>query len=110
MTLRRDKRINNSEPLKIWFWSLVGVIVFCFFTYGFLVRGVIVNVVERQNMENELSALNSKVSALESVYIKAKNDITPELAGNIGFVTATKQEFVMREENKPGLSLLTSGL
>jgi len=42
------------------------------FSYGYCVRGAIVNIVARESMEKDLSTLNSKVLDLESKYIKAK--------------------------------------
>ncbi len=104
----KNKKINNCEPLKKWFWSFVMVFVFCLFSYGYCVRGAIVNIVERQNMETEISALNTKVVKLESEYIKAKNNITPELAANLGFVALTNTKFVAKSVNTPGLSLITN--
>jgi len=102
---------NNREPLKIWVWSLVSVFVFCIFSYIYLVQGAIVNIVARQNMETELSALNSKVVDLETQYMKAKKTITPELAQGLGFVVVSNQKFVTRNTtNDSGLSVLTSGM
>ena len=112
MTIRKDKRINNSEPLKVWIWSLLGVFVFCLFSYVYLVRGAIVNIVARQNMETNLAVLSSKVSDLETQYIKAKNDVTPELAQSLGFIAVSdaNQKFVTRNTKASGLSVLTPGL
>jgi hypothetical protein len=104
----KNKKINNSEPLKGCFWCLVLMLTFCFFSYGYCVRGAIVNIVERQNMEAEISTLNTKVVKLESEYIKAKNNITPELAANLGFVTLTNTKFVAKSVNIPALSLITN--
>jgi hypothetical protein len=104
----KNKKINNSEPLKKWFWSLVMVFVFCLFSYGYYVRGAIVNIVERQNMETEISVLNTRVVNLESEYIKAKNNITPELAANLGFVPVSNTKFVVKSVNAPSLSLITN--
>lgn len=105
-----NKNINNGESLKVWFWTLVSVFVFCLFSYGFCVRGAIVNIVARQNMETELSALNTKVVNLEADYIKAKNNVTPELAVNMGFVTPANHKFITRNVKTQGLSLVTPGI
>ena len=110
MSKRYNKRIDNSEPLKGYFWSLVFVLVFCLFSYGYLVRGAIVNVVNRQSMENDLSTLNSKVLDLEIEYFKVKNSVTPELASDLGFVAVSNQKFVTKDAKNPGLSLLTPDL
>lgn len=107
MLNRRNKRIDNSEPTKIWFWALTGIFILCFFSYGYLVRAAIVNIVSRQNIESELSVLNSKILDLESEYIKTKNSITMETANSLGFVAVSSQKFVTKSINIPGLSLAT---
>ena len=110
MTLRKDKRIDNSEPLKILTWSLLAVILICLISYGYLIRGSIVNIVARQNMETQLSDLGSRVSDLETEYLKAEGNITPELATSMGFVAVADQKFVMTAVRPaPGLSVLTPG-
>ena len=109
MSRRTEKKIANNEPLKKWVWFMVSILVFCLFSYGYFVRGAIVNIVARQNMETEFNVLNSKVSDLEAEYIKAENIVTPELAANLGFVAVTGQRFVTRETKSPGLSVLTPG-
>jgi hypothetical protein len=106
---RKNKKINNREPNKVYCWSLITVLCFCLFSYGYLVRGVTVSIVARQAMESDLSSLNSKVITLESEYIKAKNSITGELAQNLGFIAASNQKFVSKTTNNPGLSLVTTG-
>lgn len=106
----KNKRIGNSEGTRIWFWSLTAVLVFSSFSYGYLVRGAIVNVVARQNIESQLSTLNTKVLNLESEYINIGNSITPEKAQSLGFVPVSSQKFVLKDASRPGLSVLTSGL
>jgi hypothetical protein len=109
MFSQRQKRINNREPGKICCWSLITMLSLCLFSYGYFVRGITVNIVTRQNMESDISSLSSRVLALESDYIKAKNSITGELASNMGFVPVSNQKFVQKQVNNPGLSLITPG-
>ncbi len=109
MFSRKEKRINNFEPAKVWFWCLLVVFTISLFSYGFLVQNSIVNVVNRQNMENEIAVLNSHIIELEAGYIKAKNAITPEIARDLGFKEAVNQKFVTRTVTYPSVSLLTSG-
>jgi hypothetical protein len=108
MTFTRTKKIDNSEPSKGCFWCLVFLLTFCLFSYGYCVRGAIVNIVERQNIESDLSVLNTKVAGLEAEYIKAKSAITPELAANLGFISQANKKFVVKTVNTPGLSLITN--
>ena len=98
MSNQKDKRINNCEPLKKWFWSFIMVLIICLFSYGYCVRTAIVNIVERQNMESELSTLDSKVQILEAEYFKAKNSVTPELAQTMGFIDFSSYYPYSREE------------
>lgn len=109
MTKRRDKRTDNGQPSKVWFWALACLIIFCVFSYGFLFREIMVDIVARQNMDKNLSVLSSRVVSLESDYYKAKNAITPEMAASLGFIAVSGQKFVTRDANNPGLSLVGSG-
>jgi hypothetical protein len=107
MSNRKQNRINNCEPNKKYFWSLLVILTLCVISYGLLFRGALVNIVARQNMESELSSLSSKVANLESDYIKAKNGITQELAVNLGFIAVSNQKFVTKDTKTTGLSLVT---
>lgn len=110
MSYRKHKTIStNSEPLKKWVWSLSSILLLCVISYGYFIRGMTVNIVTRVAMESELSTLNSKVSSLESEYIRAKNNVTMEKAQTIGFIAATNQKFVTKDVKTPGLSVLTTG-
>lgn len=106
---QKQKRINNREPSKIFCWSLVAVLAICLFSYGYFVRGITVNIVDRQNMERDISSLSTNVLTLESEYIRAKNSITGELALNMGFIPVSSQKFVQKQVNNSGLSLIIPG-
>lgn len=105
MTLNRNKRIINSEQPKIFFWSVVLFIFLGLFSYGYLVRSAIVNIVSRQTIEKSILALSSEVLSLESEYVKAKNNVTLDSAKNLGFVTVSSQKFVTKTSNTLGLSV-----
>lgn len=110
MSNKKYKIINNTEPLKIWIWLFVAVFFISLLSYGYFIRVATINIVARQNMEAETSVLNSKVVDLESKYIKDKNDITLEKAYSLGFMAVSNQKYVTRNTEKPGLSLVTTGL
>lgn len=107
---KKDKRINNREPNKVYCWSLITMLSLCLFSYGYFVRGVTVSIVARQTMEENLSNLNSRVITLESEYIKTKNSITGEMAQNLGYISPSNQKFVSKDTRNPGLSLVTTGI
>ncbi len=105
MTLSKNNRINNQDKTRVLFWSLIIMICFCVFSYGYFVRTTIVNIVTRQTMEKELSLLSSKVLSLESEYVKVKNNVTLEQAQNSGFVSALNQKFVTKTNTDSGFSV-----
>ena len=108
MSHKTDKRIIRNEPLKIWFWGILTLILLCALSYSLLFKTVMSNIIGRENMDSQFSMINSRIVQLETEYIRTKNDITSELAGNIGFITAPKQIFVSSKAPVSGLSLLTS--
>jgi hypothetical protein len=107
MTNRINKRIVSTGQAKVIFWSLIFVLFFSLFSYGYLVRGAIVDIVLRQTMERQISLTSTKVLELESEYIKAKNNISLGTAQNLGFVAVSSQKFVSEDlSDRPGLSLV----
>ncbi len=110
MTINRREKTISDEPLKKYFWSLLLVLFLCLFSYGYLVRGAIISIVDRQNMESNLAGLNSRILDLESEYLKLKNDVTPEWALTLGFIPVSTEKFVAKDAKNPNLSLVTSDL
>lgn len=110
MSKGKIKRIDDNKGKKVCFWAFLFIFLFSVFSYGFLVQGAIMDIVARQDMENEFSTLYSKVVDLEAQYIKAKNSVTMEKAYELGFVSATNTNYVVRSVENPGLSLVTTDL
>jgi len=110
MTKAITNKLNKIEDLqKKMFWASLLITVFFATAYGLLVRDTIMNVVGRQNMEKEISALASSVGSLESDYISLKNNVTLELAYSKGFVANNSQKFVMKgDAGTQGLSVLSN--
>lgn len=107
MFSRREKRIDNREPIRAYVWAGFGLILFGVITYGYLVHNSIVNIVSRQNLETEISTISAQVVSLEAEYIKLKNGVTAELAQSLGFVSPVSKKFVTKSAVNPGLSLVT---
>lgn len=105
MTFSKNKKINNIERPKAIFWCLGLFIFLGLFSYGYLVKASIINIVDRQEMNKEISILSSKVVSLESEYVKVKNNITVESAKSLGFVSASSQKFVTKTDSALGLSV-----
>jgi hypothetical protein len=106
MTNNHNNKIKNAEQPKAIFWVLLVVICLCLFSYGYMVRASIVNIVERQDMEKEVASLGSRVLMLESEYVKVKNNVTLDSARALGFVAVSSQKFVDSKGTKTaGLSV-----
>lgn len=106
MFRQKVQKINNQESTKTLFCLFIMIIFVCLFSYGYLIRDTIVNIVSRQNIENQLSVLSSDIISLESQYIKVKNAVTLESAQNMGFVSVLAPKYVNREVKGPDLSLI----
>lgn len=82
---------------KIAVWLLGILIVSSFVLYMFFVNQAVLNVVAREEIENDLAGLNAKVSELEFEYISLKNSITIKYALDRGFEEARDVAFVERD-------------
>lgn len=94
--------IRNIERRLVTF--LTGVLVVFAVLYGYFVSTSIVNVLVRQEVEQEIATLNSIISSFEFDYITRKEHINLEYAYALGFTHITKKQFVTRK------SLLSQGL
>lgn len=81
---------------KAAFWSLIGVIIASAVLYVVFVTQTINNVVERKQLESEISSLSIAVSEMEFQYISYKNDITLEKAYDLGFKESPETHFASR--------------
>lgn len=66
-------------------------------SYGYFVSKSIVNVIIREEIEQDLAKANSHLSILESGYIEKKNAINLELAYELGFENIADKKFVARK-------------
>ena len=78
------------------FWGLVTAICTLMALYGFFVSTSIVNVIVREEIEQEIAATNARISELEFDYIHKKNAINLEYAHAMGFNSPVAQTFVAR--------------
>ena len=87
-TLALQKRI---------FWSLIVAILGLFALYGYFVSTSITNVLLREEVEENILAVNSEISQLEFIYLDQKNTVTLEFAYEMGFIDINDKEFVSRK-------------
>ncbi len=83
---------------KTLFWSMASVLVVMIGLYAYTVNQTVWNAFGRDNAEEQIVALNSKLADLEFEYIKLSNDISMEKALSLGFKNADKNTiFATRE-------------
>ena len=83
---------------KTLFWSMFSVLVVMFSLYGYMVNQTVWNAFNRDNAEEQIIALNSKLGDLEFQYINLSNGISMEKAVELGFKSAGKNTlFATRE-------------
>lgn len=89
------------------FWGLVALIVCLVSSYIYFVNRTVFTIVKRQNMEKEISTLNSHIGELESKYISTKNSIDLDLAYSLGYKDVAQTKYVTRSQSTKELSLNT---
>lgn len=83
---------------KTLFWSMISVLVLMVGLYAYMVNQTVWNAFGRDNAEEQIVALNSKLADLEFEYIKLSNEISMEKAISLGFKSADKNTiFATRE-------------
>ena len=79
------------------FWIFVIVIIALMGLYGYFVSKSIINVIIREEIEQDLARVNAHISSLEYDYIEKKNNINLELAYELGFEDTSSKKFVTRK-------------
>lgn len=88
---------------KAVFWFLVALSLSAFIWYGYAISNAVWNTVRRQEIEENLSALRSKVGDLQARAISMRGDITLQLAKELGF-EETAVTFITRQPLGSGIS------
>lgn len=110
MSIKKNTYVNNLQLPKSLFWCFSIFFLITVFTYGYLVRSTIANIVDRKDYDQQVSVLTTKLTTLETEYIQLKNSITMESAKGFGFQAARTTKFVAKNILEPaGLSLVQFG-
>ncbi|MBU6430817.1 MAG: hypothetical protein KGJ58_00835 [Patescibacteria group bacterium] len=100
----KNKILNMEHSERKIFWCLALFVAAFSGLYMYFVNGAIVNVVERQKIEKEIAALNSRISDLESSYLDLNNQISFNRALSMGFVKMADEKYVFRKTLSANLS------
>lgn len=90
-----------------FFWFLVSVSVFSLLIYVYAINAAAHHIAVRQNLESEVTALNSSLGSLEFDSIALKNAITMEVASIYGFEEVREPLYVSRNSPATALTLNT---
>ena len=96
---------TNYEKMVLW--SVSGIIVVLLFTYSYFVNASVLAVVERKNIEKEISLASSRSATLEHEYFAQSEKINISLAHSIGFYEPRAEHFAQRGASRS--STLTLG-
>lgn len=97
------KNFEYSERKAFWYLVLFAIVFSGFYSY--FVNKAIINVVERQKIEEEIASVNSRIGDLEFFYLKLNKKINLEYAFSAGFVKITKEKYVHRKAIGTNLSI-----
>ena len=82
--------------LQILFWGISAVLFASVLFHTFLINATVSNIVERTSLERGIAETSVHIGELESVYMGLRADITPELAGSLGFNETENVVFAVR--------------
>lgn len=80
------------------FWGLLGILVLSVGFYMYFINATVHNVVARQNLESESGTLTLAIGNQEFEYIKARNNITIQVAYAKGFKDVSQKTYISRNE------------
>lgn len=103
-TLKMVRQVGyDAEARRSVFKVLLGVLVFLFFLYMYLIGSITFNVLARKSLEVNISELGNDVSDIELEYIALSNSINAQFGKEIGFIDAKNTIFVSRNEDRVAL-------
>ena len=79
------------------FWTFISVLILLLGLYGYFVSKSIINIIIREEIEQDLARAGANISNLEYDYILKKDTINLELAYELGFEDAGSKKFVTRK-------------
>lgn len=92
----KNKLATITAFEKKAFWALLLAVAALCLLYVYFVSSSIMNVVLREEIQQEIALVNSDIGSLESEYLAKKNEITFAYAQDLGFVAVEEKKFVAR--------------
>jgi len=89
---------------RVWVLSLGGVLISIFALYMYFVTTSVVQVVMRQEINQEITKVKSQISALEVEYMALQYSISDEIALHEGYVAVDEKVYIERAPSTLTLS------
>ena len=86
-----------SHVQKDIFWAASITLVALVGMYLFFLGSSVVNVSARQNVNDKIVVLGSKVAQLEFEYVALQNSVTSDMASSKGYVVQSPMAYVAKE-------------
>jgi hypothetical protein len=103
--MKKTKVLKHMLFNKKVFWSLLFLILLMSCTYGLLIGKIITNVVARQNIQKNLTALSSQVSNLEATYLTLQDSVNIDTAYAMGFKDVNNSDTQYITSNPSGQNI-----
>ncbi len=100
-------KVNSYESRERLFWLFASVSVVSIFMYVYAINAAAHHIAVRQNLEKEVSSMNTDLSTLEFKAIELKNAVTIETAQEFGFSEVRQPLYVSRSSSGNSLTLNT---
>jgi len=85
------------------FFLALSVLFVLFMAYIYFVSAAVAHVVVRQELSQEITEVQTKISELEAEYILAKDDVALEMAMERGFAVTEEKVFVAKKADAVAL-------
>ena len=94
---KKRAKITTIALQRRVFWSILVTILFLFSLYGYFVSRSITNVLLREEVEQDILAVSSRISEHEFDYLNKKDTVSLSFAYSKGFHDIKSKEFVARK-------------
>lgn len=81
---------------KVYFYTLLFLVVAGSMFYAYFVNQTVLDVVERKQLETEISERGAAIAQMEFTYMSKKNEITKDYARSLGYHEAQDKKYVRR--------------
>lgn len=94
MSKAHTTTLYKKERTRVLF--AVSALVLMFGMYIYFICASVVHVVMREELNQDITEMNSQVSQLESQYIAAQHEVSADIASHSGYIAVSEKVFIDR--------------